>query len=62
MKKMASRLADAVAIGDRKAVLFDDSKEERAALMKRPLESLRPVRPRTWERYREILKMEDNGG
>jgi hypothetical protein len=55
MKKMASRLAEAVAVGDRKAVLFDDSKEERRALMERPLESLKPIQPRTWERCREIL-------
>ena len=56
MKKMASRLADAVATGDRKAVLFDDPETERRALMERPLESLRPVQPRTWERYRAICK------
>ena len=55
MKKMASRLADAVASGDRKAVLFDDPETERHALMECPPESLRPVRSRTWERYREVL-------
>ena len=59
MSKMASRLAEAVASGDRKAVLFDDAKGERRALIERPLESLRPVRPRTWERYRGTLKTED---
>ena len=55
MRKMASRLAKAVASGDRKAALFDDPEAERCALMGRSLESLRPVRPRTWERYRDIL-------
>ena len=52
---MAARLADAVAAGDRKAVLFDDPESERRALMARPLESLRPILPRTEERYREVM-------
>ena len=56
MKKMALRLAEAVAAGDRKAVLFDDSETERGALLDKPLESLKPMRPRTWERYRETLR------
>ena len=56
IRKMAARLADAVASGDRKAVLFDDPETERRALLSRPLESLRPQQPRTWERYREILR------
>jgi len=59
MAKMAERLAAAVAAGDRQAALFDDSMVERCALMTRPLESLRPVQPRTWERYRKTLMMED---
>lgn len=57
MKHMASRLADAVAVGNRKVKLFDDSENERKALMGNPLESLRPTLPRTWECYRETLSM-----
>ena len=56
MKMMADRLAKAVASGDCKAALLDDSETERSALMERPLESLKPVQPRTWERYRETLR------
>ena len=55
MKMMAERLAKAVASGDREATLFDDPETERRALMERPLESMRPVLPRTWQRYRESL-------
>ena len=57
MKNMALRLADAVTAGNRKVKLFDDSENERKALMDNPLESLRPTLPRTWERYRETLRM-----
>ena len=56
MKKMAERLAAAVAAGDRKARLFDDPKAERRALLDRPLESLRPVRPRTEGNFRGLLR------
>ena len=56
MKKMASRLADAISSGNRKAMLFDDPEMERLALMVRPLDSLKPMQPRPWERYREILR------
>ena len=56
MKKMASRLADAIAAGDRNAKLFDDRDAERRALMARPLESLKPVQPRTRDRYRETMQ------
>ena len=56
MRKMASRLAEAISVGDRKAVLFDDPKAEHRALIDRPLESLRPVQSRTEERYRETLQ------
>ena len=55
MAKMAARLAAAVAAGDRNAALFDDPKAERRALLERPLESLKPVRPRTGERYRQTM-------
>ncbi|MBQ2626086.1 MAG: hypothetical protein IJG18_13425 [Kiritimatiellae bacterium] len=56
MAKMADRLAKAVAGGDRKAVLFDDPEAERRALMERPLESLKPVQPRTEERHRAVMR------
>ena len=56
MKKMASRLADAIASGDSNVKLFDDRNAERRALLARPLESLKPVQPRTWDRYRETLR------
>ena len=56
MNMMAECLAKAVAAGDRKAELFDDPEAERRALMARPLESMRPAQPRTWERYRDTLR------
>ena len=56
MEKMASRLADAVATGDRKAKLFEDEKTERQELIERPLESLRPAASRTEERFKTVLR------
>ena len=56
MTKMAARLSKAMAAGNRKAVLFDDPETERRALMAKPLESLKPMQPRSWERYRETMR------
>ena len=55
MHKAAERLAKAVAADDRKVKLYDDSEAERATLMERPLESLRPVLPRDAAQYRATL-------
>ena len=55
MRKAADRLAKAVEANDREAVLFDDPEGERRALMERPLESLRPVLPRTASQYRSAM-------
>ncbi len=56
MKEMAARLARAVAAGDRTVALFDDPEAERRALMEVPLESLKPVRPRTEANFRKVLR------
>ena len=56
-RAMAGRVAKAVADNDRRAALFDSNAEkERLALMERPLESLRPVLPRTWENFRATMR------
>ena len=55
MRKAAERIANAVAANDRMVVLFDNPEDERKALMERPLESLRPVLPRTAEHYRATM-------
>ena len=55
MRKAASRLAIAVASHERNVVLFDNSEDERKALMERPLESLRPTRPRTEANFRATM-------
>jgi hypothetical protein len=55
MRRAAERLAKAVAENDRKVVLCDDPETERLALMERPLESLRPVLPRTAAQYRTTM-------
>ena len=55
MHKAAERLAKAVAANDRKVKLYDDPEAERAALMERPLESLRPMLPRDAAQYRATL-------
>ena len=55
MRKEADRLEKAVAANDRKAALFDEPEAERQALMERPLESLRPVLPRTASQYRATM-------
>ena len=55
MRKAADRLAKAVAADDRKVTLFDDPEADRKALMEKPLESLRPVLPRTPEQYRSTM-------
>ena len=55
MRQAAERLAKAVAENDRKVVLCDDPETERLALMERPLESLRPVLPRTAAQYRTTM-------
>ena len=54
--EFASRLANAVAVGDHKAVLKMDSERARLALKKKPLESLKPTLPRTEENFRMVLR------
>ena len=54
-RKMADRLAKAVASGDREAKFSDGSEEERLALKAKPLESLKPTLPRTAENFRRVL-------
>ena len=56
MRKAASRLAKAVASHECHAVLFDNSEDERQALMGKPLESLRPTRPRTETNFRTTMQ------
>ena len=55
-RKMADRLAKAVAAGDRKANLSEGAEAERLALKAKPLESLRPTLPRTAENFRKTLR------
>ncbi|MBP5509717.1 MAG: hypothetical protein J6Z49_02235 [Kiritimatiellae bacterium] len=56
MRAVAARLAKVVADGDRKASVKIDANKERAALMARPLESLKPTLPRTEENFRNVLR------
>ena len=56
VRKMAERLAKAVAAGDRKAAFSDGAEEERLALKAKPLESLKPTLPRTAENFRKVLR------
>ena len=56
MRKAASRLAQAVASHERSAVLFDNSEDERQALMEKPLASLRPTRSRTETNFRTTMQ------
>jgi hypothetical protein len=55
VRKMADRLAKAVATNDRTAKFSKGSENERRALKKKPLESLKPVLPRTEENFRKVL-------
>ena len=55
MRTAAERLSRAVETNDRKVELFDDPEDERRALMERPLESLRPLLPRTAAQYRSTM-------
>ena len=55
-RKMAERLAKAVASGDRAAKLAGGAEQDRLALKARPLESLRPALPRTEENFRKVLR------
>ena len=56
VKAVAEKLAKAVAAGDRKAVIAVKAEEERLALKAKPLESLKPVLPRTEENFRKVLR------
>ena len=56
-RKMADRLAKAVASGDRAAKLSEGAEAERLALKAKPLESLRPTLPRTAENFRKVLRV-----
>jgi len=54
---MAKLVAKAVAEGDRKATLsIAPAEPERQALMARPLESLRPVKPRTEANFHAVMR------
>ena len=55
VRAVAAKLAKAVAAGNRKASLKVDSNRERADLMARPLESLKPTLPRTQENFQKVL-------
>ena len=56
VRKMAERLAKAVATNDRTVKLSEGAEEERRALKARPLESLRPTLPRTEANFRTVLR------
>ena len=55
-RKVADSLAKAVASGNRKAKLTHSPEQERLALKKKPLESLKPTLPRTEENFRATLR------
>ena len=58
-RRMAERLAKAVADGDRAAKFGGDvgeAEQMRLALKARPLESLKPTLPRTEENFRKVLR------
>ena len=55
-RKMADRLAKAVASGDRAAKLSEGAEAERLALKAKPLESLKPTLPRTQENFRKVMR------
>ena len=55
-RKMAERLATAVAAGGRKAKFSDNAEQERLALKAKPLESLKPTLPRTEVNFRKVLR------
>lgn len=55
MRRVAKRIADAVAAGDRDAKISVDFETLRREAKKRPLASLRPTLPRTQEQFRRII-------
>ena len=55
-RRMAERLAQAVAAGDRKAKFSGDAEQQRLALKAKPLETLKPTLPRTEENFRKVLR------
>ena len=55
-RRMAERLAQAVASGDRTAKFCDNAEQERLALKAKPLESLKPTLPRTEANFRKVLR------
>jgi hypothetical protein len=56
VRAVAAKLAAAVAAGDRAATLTVPANDERLALKAKPLESLKPVLPRTAENFRKVLR------
>ena len=56
VRKMADRLAKALATNDRTAKFSKGAEDERRALKKKPLESLKPVLSRTEENFRKVLR------
>ena len=56
VRKMAERLAKAVAAGDRKATFSEGAEQERLALKAKPLESLKPTIARTAENFRKVIR------
>jgi thiol-disulfide isomerase/thioredoxin len=55
VKAVVEKLAEAVAVGKRKATVTVNAEQERLALKAKPLESLRPTLPRTEENFRKVL-------
>ncbi|MBQ4199910.1 MAG: hypothetical protein II649_08500, partial [Kiritimatiellae bacterium] len=55
-RKMADRLAKAVASGDRAAKFSEGAEAERLALKAKPLESLKPTLPRTEANFRKTMR------
>ena len=55
-RAVAERVATAVAADNRKMVIKGDAEAERLALKAKPLESLKPILPRTQENFRKVLR------
>lgn len=56
MRAVEANLLKAVASGNRKATVKVSAEAERLALKKKPLESLKPVLPRTRENFCRVLR------
>ena len=56
MRTIAKNLAKALASGDKDAKLSPNAENERLALKKKPLQSLRPTQLRTEENFRKVMR------